>query len=96
MPGRSQNNRFKRTVTQVKYWLSSVLIVLLLTGCVTVASDNAVVVRIECPALVKYDKEIQTRLADEIDSLPPGSPLRQLINDYSKLRDMCRKIKGSK
>ena len=80
-------------MTQVKYWLSSVLIVLLLTGCVTVASDDdAVIVRIECPALVKYDKAVQTRLADEIDSLPPGSPLRQLINDYSKLRDMCRKI----
>lgn len=78
---------------QVKYWLSSVLIVLLLTGCVTVASDDAVVVRIECPALVKYDKEIQARLADELDSLPPGSQLRQLINDYSKLRDMCRRIK---
>ena len=83
---------------QVKYWLSSVPIVLLLTGCVTVASDGGAVaiVRIECPALVKYDKEIQTRLADEIDSLPPGSPLRQLINDYSKLRDICRRIKGSK
>ena len=78
---------------QVKYWLSSVLIALLLTGCVTVASDDAVVVRIECPALVKYDKEIQVRIADELDSLPPGSSLRQLINDYSKLRDICRKIR---
>ena len=84
-------------MTLVKSWLSSALIVLLLTGCVTVASDdNAVVVRIECPALVKYDKEIQMRMADELVSLPQGSPLRLLINDYSKLRDMCRKIKGSK
>jgi hypothetical protein len=33
------------------------------------------------------------RAADELEKLPFGSPVNQLINDYQRMRDICRKIK---
>ena len=33
-----------------------------------------------------------SKAADELEKLPYGSPVVQLINDYSKMRDICRKI----
>ena len=80
-------------VRRLRLSLSAALIPLLLIGCVTAASDGqSVVVKIQCPVLVRYDKAIQAKIADELDDLPAGSPLRSLVNDYLKLRDICRRI----
>jgi hypothetical protein len=90
-------SKLKSTGKRLRSWLSAATIVLLLSGCVTEASDGrSVTIKIECPVLVQYDKALQSKIADELDELPAGSPLRQLVNDYLKLRDICRKIKGSK
>lgn len=43
-----------------------------------------------CPPLTTYPKEFQKKAADEIDRLPSGSPTKQLVSDYGKLRDACR------
>jgi hypothetical protein len=87
-------NRLKFIVKRLRLWLIVAAIALPLSGCVTEASSDgqSVVVKIECPVLVQYDKVIQAKIADELDSLPSGSPLRQLVNDYLKLRDICRRI----
>lgn len=43
-----------------------------------------------CPPLTTYSKEFQQKAAIEIDRLPTGSPTKQLVSDYGKLRDACR------
>lgn len=43
-----------------------------------------------CPPLTMYSKEFQAKAAVEIDRLPTGSPTKQLVSDYGKLRDACR------
>lgn len=43
-----------------------------------------------CPPLTAYSKTFQAKAADEIDKLPTGSPTKQLVSDYGKLRDACR------
>ncbi len=43
-----------------------------------------------CPSLTSYSREFQTRAAAELDRLPTGSPTKQLVSDYGKLRDACR------
>jgi hypothetical protein len=43
-----------------------------------------------CPPLVEYTAEERTRAAADIDALPAGSPVRQMIDDYHAVRDACR------
>jgi hypothetical protein len=66
-------NKHKSIGKRLKLWLSTGLIVLLLSGCVTEASSDgqSVVIKIECPVPVQYDKAIQAKIADELDSFPP-------------------------
>lgn len=75
----------------LRLWLSIALMTPLLGACKTVPSEPLIVTT--CPPLAKYDKEMQKRTAQELKALPPGSSLPKYMNDYSKLRDACRKIK---
>ena len=77
---------------RLKSWLSIALIAMLLSGCVTVASEQKVSIRTQCPALTKYNVAVLQKAAEELDTLPTNSSLAQLLNDYSKLRDICRQI----
>lgn len=55
---------------------------MLLNGCAEVIS--------RCPPLTTYSREFQSRAADELDRLPPQSPVATMVVDYGKLRDACR------
>jgi hypothetical protein len=59
-----------------------------LTGCATVASDTRVAT--VCPPVVEYSREFQARAADELDLLPEGSALAEMLANYSVMRDQAR------
>jgi hypothetical protein len=56
----------------------------LLTGCATEGSDGAC-----CPPLVEYSREFLARDADELDVLPPGSAIEQILADYQVMREQA-------
>ncbi|WP_206678359.1 hypothetical protein [Sphingomonas ursincola] len=43
-----------------------------------------------CPPVVEYSREFQARAADELDLLPEGSALAEMLADYSVMRDQAR------
>lgn len=59
-----------------------------LTACATVASDTRVTS--VCPPVVEYNREFQARAADELDLLPEGSAIAEMLADYSVMRDQAR------
>ena len=57
----------------------------LLAGCATARSDGA-----PCPPVVAYSREFLARAAVELDSLPAGSAIEQILADYQVMRDQAR------
>jgi len=43
-----------------------------------------------CPPVVEYGREFQARAADELDLLPDGSAIAEMLSDYSVMRDQAR------
>lgn len=72
--------------------MSAAILALSMGGCATAHSDRPVILT-QCPPLVDYDKDDQQVLAAEIAKLPPDATIPEFLNDYSKLRDICRRIK---
>ena len=60
----------------------------LLSGCATVGSNPPI--GIVCPPLVQYSREAQARAAEELNSLPDGSAIAEMLSDYAVLRDQTR------
>ena len=40
--------------------------------------------------MVEYTRELQARAADELDLLPEGSAIAEMLADYAVLRDQAR------
>lgn len=57
-----------------------------LAACATGASDPHAVL----PVPVEYSRAFQAQLADELESLPPGSALERAMIDYGRLRAELR------
>lgn len=60
----------------------------LLSGCATDGSDASGPGT--CPTIVKYSRDFRTRAADELDLLPEGSAIAEMLADYSVVRDQVR------
>jgi hypothetical protein len=43
-----------------------------------------------CPPVVEYSREFQARAADELDLLPEGSAIVELLSDFAVMRDQAR------
>lgn len=43
-----------------------------------------------CPPVVEYSREFQARAADELDLLPEGSAIAEMLANYSVMRDQAR------
>ncbi|QLH37729.1 MAG: hypothetical protein HWD60_00185 [Defluviicoccus sp.] len=56
-----------------------------LAGCATERSDGA-----PCPPVVAYSREVLERAAGELDALPAGSAIEQMLADYQVMRDQAR------
>ena len=59
---------------------------LLLSGCVTAASEG----QVPCPPVVDYSQVEQVRVAEEVDSLPESAMIVQMLSDFAVLRDQAR------
>ena len=59
----------------------------LLSACATVSSERVVGV---CPPVVKYDAELQARAAGQVQALPDGSAIVEMLTDYAVMRDQER------
>ena len=57
----------------------------LLAGCATGRSDGG-----GCPPVVPYSREFLARTADEMERLPAGSAIEQMLADYQVMRDQAR------
>ncbi|MBX9864881.1 MAG: hypothetical protein K2Y42_19240, partial [Hyphomicrobium sp.] len=60
----------------------------LLNGCGTVRSEHGRLAT--CPPVVEYGREFQARAADELNLLPEGSAIVEMLADYSVMRDQAR------
>ena len=47
-----------------------------------------------CPPVVEYGREFQARAADELDLLPEGSAIAQMLADYAVMREQARACDG--
>ena len=63
---------------------------LLFAASFVVAACNAPQLVTVCPTPVVYTAEMQARAADELEALPPDSPLREMIADYIRERAQLR------
>lgn len=61
----------------------------LLAACATAVSD-----RQACPPVVEYSREFQARAAAELDLLPHGSAIEEMLKDYAVMRDQARACGG--
>ncbi len=57
-------------------------------GCATVAYEPRMAT--VCQPVVEYSREFQARAADELDLLPEGSAIAEMLSDYSVMRDQAR------
>jgi hypothetical protein len=60
---------------------------MLLSGC---AKETFSPVTLLCPSIVTYSAEFQIKAAEELQTLPPGSAVAELVRDYGQLRDRIR------
>ena len=61
------------------------IVATLLAGCATERSDGA-----PCPPVAEYSRKFLARAAAELDSLPAGSAIEQMLADYQVMRDQAR------
>lgn len=60
----------------------------LLSGCATVGSDGSGPGA--CPPVVEYSREFQACAAEELDLLPEGSAIAEMMSDYAVMREQAR------
>ena len=61
---------------------------ILLTGCVQVGSEARLIGA--CPPVREYDREFLDRAADEVEQLPDGSAIEEMLKDYNVMREQAR------
>jgi hypothetical protein len=59
-----------------------------LTGCGTAGSDRPPAAA--CPPVVDDGADLQAQSAAEVDALPEGSAVAELLSDYAVMRDQAR------
>ena len=64
------------------------IVTISLTACATGGSEPQVVT--VCPPVVEYSRTFQARAADELDLLPSGSTIAEMLSDYTVMRDLAR------
>ncbi len=57
----------------------------LLAGCATARSDGG-----GCPPVPAYRREFLARAAGELQQLPPGAAIEQMLADYQVMRGQAR------
>ncbi|MBK5911477.1 hypothetical protein CCR85_08235 [Rhodothalassium salexigens] len=60
----------------------------LLSACATASSEPRVAPL--CPPVVEYSREFQLRAAEELNVLPEGAAIAEMLADYSVMREQAR------
>lgn len=68
--------------------IALVIATTLLAACATARSDRPA--GVVCPPVPAYSKPFLKRAADELDRLPPGSAIEQMLADYQVMREQAR------
>jgi len=63
-----------------------------LTACATAGSDTGGPV--VCPPVVEYSRAVQAQAAEELDLLPEGSVVVEMLSDYAVMREQARGCAG--
>jgi len=78
--------------SNVRCWMrrlaALVIATSLLTACATGSSEPRVAA--VCPPVVEYSRAFQARAAEELDLLPDGSAIAEMLADYSVMREQAR------
>ena len=78
--------------SNARCWMPQLVVLViattLLTGCTTGVSEPRIVT--VCPPVVEYTRELQARAANEVEVLPDGSAISEMLADYSVMRDQAR------
>lgn len=61
------------------------LVTIWLSGCAAVSSNGGALRA--CPPVVEYSREFQGRAAEELDMLPDGSAIVEMLSDYAVIRE---------
>jgi len=64
-----------------------VLVTSLLSACATVSSERFTGV---CPPVVAYDDGFQAQAAEEVQALPEGAAVAEMLSDYAVMREQVR------
>lgn len=76
-----------------KRWLAVLAIATIsLTGCATVSSDVEGLAA--CPPVVEYSEDFQESAAEELDLLPGGSAIAEILSDFAVMREQARACAG--
>ncbi|SIT16643.1 hypothetical protein SAMN05421759_12430 [Roseivivax lentus] len=59
-----------------------------LIGCATAGFEQGGTAA--CPPVVEYSRAFQVRAAEELELLPNGSAVVEMVGDYAVLRDQVR------
>ena len=59
-----------------------------LTGCVKADFETRSLAA--CPPVVEYSGEFQVRAAEELEMLPDGAAVVEMMADYAAMRDQAR------
>ncbi len=59
----------------------------LLSACATVSSERVTGV---CPPVVVYSAAFQAKAAEEVQALPEGSTIAEMLSDYAVMREQAR------
>jgi hypothetical protein len=80
------------------WYMTILLAALSLTGCATTGTDVPIPVAIEGARvpLKSYPREVQMRLAEELQVAPAGSALARAVIDYGQLRRAVCAAEGYK
>ena len=62
----------------------------LIAALLAAACTPVPVVKTVCPPIKEYDAEFLQSAARDMERLPGGSPVAQLVVDYRQLRDVIR------
>jgi hypothetical protein len=63
----------------------------LLGACATVSSEPVTGV---CPPVVEYSVGFQARAAEEVQALPEGAAVVEMLSDYAVMREQARGCGG--
>jgi hypothetical protein len=59
-----------------------------LSACATAGSDAGEPA--VCPPVVEYSRDVQARAAEDLNLLPEGSALVEMLSDYAVMREQAR------